>query len=198
MRELAALATMLALASPSRAFAQVCAPLAARVAPAADPATSAEATRLLGGKESLAFHLTRAWYFDAHGQEFDAMREFRAALAAGVAMPQVRVDGYARLPLSVRLYRTGDVAGARAQWQIALGDATAYDGGEPVGAGTCAQSELATAAQLVRRGEVDAARRRWLELLDADTGGHVTAWQESALRALLRSTVPAPSSVPSP
>jgi hypothetical protein len=187
MLAIAALATMLALAVPTSA-PQRCPPLAAHFAPPDDPATSAEQTRLLGGKESLAYHLARAWYFDAHGQEFDAMREFRAALTAGVAMPQVRVDGYARLPLSVRLYRSGDVAGARAQWQIALGDAAAYDGGEPTAVGLCTPSELATATQLVRRGEVEAARREWLALLDADTGGHITAWQETALRALLRST----------
>jgi hypothetical protein len=197
MRALAALATTLVLAVPARAYAQPCPPVAARVAPAGDPATSLAATKLLGGKESLAYHLARAWYLDAHSQEFDAMREFRAALAAGVAMPQVRVDGYARLPLSVRLYRSGDLAGARTQWQIALGDAAAYDGGEPVGAGACAPGELATARQLARRGDVEAARRAWLALLDADTGGHVTAWQETALRALLRNTA-APSSVRSP
>jgi hypothetical protein len=138
------------------------------VRPAADPAANAEATRALGGKNSLAFHVARAWFADAHADEHAAMEEFRAAIAAGVAVPQVRVDSLARLPLSVRLYRSGDAAAARTQWQIALGDAMAYDGGDPasrdwnpwfddVGAGTQLRAGIAFA----HGGDDRAAEAAW-------------------------------------
>jgi len=136
--------------------------------PSVDPATNPAATRALGGPRSLAYHLARAWYFDQRAEEFAAMGEFRAAIAAGVAIPQVRVDSLARLPLSLRLYRSGDLAAAREQWQIVLGDASAYaEGGglargwdpwfNAVGAGAHVEEGLA----LARSGDDRAAERAW-------------------------------------
>ncbi|HTW84371.1 MAG TPA: hypothetical protein VMD91_09915 [Candidatus Sulfotelmatobacter sp.] len=156
--------------------------------PAADPAASADATRALGGKTSLRFHVARAWYLDAHAEEFDAMREFRAAIAAGEAMPPARVDGYARLPLSVRLYRAGDVAGARAQWQISLGDAVAYDEGEPATQAPCPPAQVLAARAAGKRSDVERTRDAWLTVLDLDEHGRVAPWRAEALRALLRLT----------
>jgi tetratricopeptide (TPR) repeat protein len=247
MRARLPVAVALQLLLVALAFAQ--APIAARgcgsapgvrppfgTRPTLDPQSSADATRALGGKTSLAFHVARAWYFDGRADELDAMQEFRAAIAAGVAVPQVRVDSLARLPLSVRLFRNGEVAAARSNWQIALGDAAAYEGGDPptrdwnawfddVGAGDAVRAgqalarrgELPAAERAWRlaqscagnvpfppayallgdaaahRGDLDAARRLWLGALDvADETRPIDAWQEDALRGLLRTTSSAP------
>jgi|SRR5580658_622481 tetratricopeptide (TPR) repeat protein len=162
------------------------APLTA-VRPTDDPATSTAATRALGGQKSLAYHLARAWYLDRRADEFAAMGEFRAAIAAGVAIPQVRVDSLARLPLSVRLYRSGDLAAAREQWQIALGDASAYAEGD--GLARCASPRTAALVLLgdaaARRGDLDDARREWLAALDFGADAPISSDQETALRRLL-------------
>ena len=161
--------------------------------PTVDPATSSTATRALGGPKSLSYHLARAWYFDQRADEFAAMGEFRAAIAAGVAIPQVRVDSLARLPLSVRLYRSGELAAAREQGQSALGDASAYAEGDGSAGGasrrTAAHVLLGDAA--ARRGDLDDARREWLAALDVGVDGPIGSYQETALRRLLGlSTVP--------